>query len=208
MKKILFLVLITLFCVEMKSQSISNSSKFSSEISIGLGKVGFIGKNDFVIDRVNCFDCNYKAIRKEGYEYNFNLTINRTINSKNEMYSGIGFNLWRYKVDNISGWTGESLGTSSDILPLLDLIVGYRFAITELIFIENTFHGEFNTKDIFNKFKFSVEPGIGFKIKLGDKLQLLPVLHYKQSLTNFSGLDYNKNKPYSIGVKLAINKTF
>ena len=179
----------------------------SSEISIGISKVGSIGKNDFVVDRINREDCNYKAIRNEGYEYNFKLTINRTINSKNEIYSGIGLNLWTYKVDNISGWTGESLGMESDILTLIDLIVGYRLVVKKLIIIENTFHGELNTKDIFNKFKFSIEPGIGLKIKLSNKLQLLPVLSYKQSLNNFSGVDYNKQRPYSIGLRIAINKT-
>jgi len=208
MKKIFFLIIITLFGIELNSQSINKSSGLSTEVSIGVGKVGLTSKNDLRVDQINCIDCVYRIIGDEGYEYNLRLTVNKAVNSHSEIYAGIGLTLWTYEIDNISGLTYKPLSTSSDLLGLMDLIVGYRFVVNDLIFIESTFHSEFNTEDIFRKFRFSIEPGIGFKIKLDDTTQFLPVLSYKQSLTNFSASDYNKQRPYIVGIRLAINKAF
>ena len=210
MRKIWVLTLITLLSVNLKAQSVSKESRSSIEASIGLSKVGFNDANNFFIDRINCFLCGYQEINKEGYEFSFQLTVHRKIRRKSEIYFGLGLNLWLSELDNKSGSTGESLGTQSQLSPFTDLIGGYRYIVKEFkssaIFIGTSIHGELNTTDFLNQFKLSVEPAIGLKFNLRNKLQMISSLNYKQSLTNFAGLGYHKQKPYTIGARLSVIK--
>ena len=140
------------------------------------------------------------------------ISLNKTINVKHEVILGVGFNLWNYKVDQIGGWTAIVLTTESKVVGLLDIGGGYRYFIKEFngksLFLENTIHGEFNTGNEFKKFKLSLEPGLGLKIRLSDRLKILSILNYKQALTDFYELDTTSQKPYSFGLGIGINKSW
>ncbi|MCP3931779.1 MAG: hypothetical protein GY705_22110 [Bacteroidetes bacterium] len=211
MKMILMLIITIFLGLELEAQSITDARRTSLELNFGIGKVGFIGENDFVVDGIQCFDCDYQIIKNEGYEFNSRFTSNRTFNIKHEVLFGLGVNIWSYNVDVISGWTGKSLDSHSNVLGLFDIILGYRYVIKELkeksFFIENMFHGELNSGNKFNRFKFSFEPGLGLKIMVNDSLKFLSILSYKHSITDFSTTDNDEQNPYSFGVKLGISKT-
>jgi len=210
MKKAFFLSLIFLTVKSVNAQSIGSYQSNSLEFSFGIDKVGFIGGNDFVIDRIFCEDCDYQAIRQEGFELNFSLTANKTYNNKHELIYGAGFNLWLYQIDEINGSTGQLKDMESTTTGLIDLMLGYRYHLKEFkatsIFAENIFHGEVNTSDRFNKLRFSVAPGLGLMHLINDKTKLISVISYKQTLNNFSGLDHSQPKPYAFGIRFGLNK--
>jgi len=209
MKKIQLFILLSILCIELRGQLTKTNSKSLLEISIGLGKVNSIGQGDFIIEGT-CVDCNYKAIRNFGHEFNSKITLNKKFSERHELLYGIGLNFWKHEVELINAWTGSTLENYSNTLTLFDLIAGYKFTVKEFgsnyLYVENIIHGEINFNSEFRRFRFSVEPGIGINVGINESLRLLSVISYKQSLTNFSGSNSRIHRPFNLGLKIGILK--
>ena len=183
------------------------------EGSIGFGNVDIFNEAEFVVDNDVCVDfCDRSIMRNSGSEINIKLLGSLRWKQQHEFVAGTGFNLWNYRVDRVDNISGEGVIDVQERVGIFNLMLGYRYLLKQhkknTFFLEALSNVQLVPVPKFVVIMFAIEPGLGCKINLTDRLSFNSVISYKIGLNDISYDVEEVHMANVLGIRLGLSRTF
>lgn len=215
MKSLSVIILVCSSLISLISQE-EQSSNFirSTEISLGIGKVGILNNTEFLVNSDVCTDfCILSIMQNPGNEISTKFLTGFMWNQRHEFLGGIGLNIWSYDVDFLDNLTSEKVGEGIENVTAINFMLGYRLGLIRLerstFFVEALPQAQMIFADKFVALMTAIEPGIGYRFDVNPNLSFNTVLAYKIGLNDISNDNLGEiHKANVISLRMGIKKTF